>query len=316
MAGEDWLAAEGGFTCAQCHAFATSSLDIEHKSGCPFRVQRTETPRRVEVEGEGDLVQPCATCGKPAPKLFGTTVTPLQCAECVFNAYLDTQPWRRQARPVAQVDPMSTGAGIVADLREMARMAQVEGDHQTAHARIHHCEGEVHAYRDAASRVERWLREQRRESDRNDAAFKLAQRSNVTGWNEAIEAAARVAEKDPDKDEWSPRDIARAIRALVTADCASAAESDEHGTCLRCDAPAIQDDPRRCAYHQARLHLENADGTYPLPTKGTADSSGPVTSFEGLEIQGETDVLLYIRVPKKRWQAFQEWERTAKDRSR
>jgi hypothetical protein len=52
------------------------------------------------------------------------------------------------------------------------------------------------------------------------------------------------------------------------------------------------------------------------PTNEGSHSSGPVTSFEGLEIQGETDVLLYIRVPKKRWQAFQEWERTAKDRSR
>jgi hypothetical protein len=101
-----------------------------------------------------------------------------------------------------------------------------------------------------------------RESDRNDAAFKLAQRSNVTGWNEAIEAAARVAEKDPDKDEWSPRDIARAIRALVTEDCAGAAKEEACSNTTSGSASA------------SSSPSESSSGSSAAP--GATDSSGEV----------------------------------------
>lgn len=46
------------------------------------------------------------------------------------------------------------------------------------------------------------------------------------GYEAAVEAAARVAEEDEDKDEWSPRDIAKAIRALAPFAEVKTPESD------------------------------------------------------------------------------------------
>jgi hypothetical protein len=99
------------------------------------------------------------------------------------------------------------------------------------------------------------------------------------------------------------------------ADCASPTKENE--TCTESQASLTGSSSRpvpadtASSVTRSEWDASAADARSTPPTSEAADSSGPVTSFEGLEIQGETDVLLYIRVPKKRWQAFQEWERTA-----
>jgi hypothetical protein len=119
-----------------------------------------------------------------------------------------------------------------------------------------------------------------------------------------VRAARPFVDGLPTTRAWTPKECAlSAAFAALETDCASAAESDDHGTCLRCDAPAIQDDPRRCAYHQARLHLENADGTYPLPTKATADSSGGLPSILPADTETLDDIFdeLAWPLPSKEW---------------
>jgi hypothetical protein len=392
MAGEDWLAAEGGFTCAQCHAFATSSLDIEHKSGCPFRVQRTETARdrltdptptareeqladifaqRLRFDAD-HLLSPDdkqylaslfaghravaieegrAGAGRPTATAPGVRadMPPLQPGDIVVATKgmrmgeigtvvryeCDAPNGERQyrveyhgVRECLTLEPfLLRVTNRLPNVPPLTCLECEESSNTRSPREMTCCAG---CYAVLESRLTALLEAGAgRERPTNELEdLRVAFRSMTQQLDAIIPAAMAVLRDARDEGRADCRDsvdeehIERLRQSIYAkypkaepADCASPTKENE--TCTESQASLTGSSSRpvpadtASSVTRSEWDASAADARSTPPTSEAADSSGPVTSFEGLEIQGETDVLLYIRVPKKRWQAFQEWERTA-----